>query len=345
MKPEHSDYYVWLSEIKQKIRFAQLKVGVAANKALLELYWELGKEIVDKQKTAAWGDGVIDSLTRDLKVEFPSINGFSRRNLYAIRQWYIFYSERFSIVPQPVAQIPWGHNRLIIGKIKDVDIALFYAEAAIKNGWSRDTLEIRMEQRLYERTGKAITNFEDALPSPQSDLARETVKDPYHFDFLGLEEDAQEREIENALMKHLTGFLLELGKGFAFVGRQYKIEISATDYFIDLLFYHLDLRCYVVVELKAGRFKPEYAGKLNFYLSAVDSQIKRAEDNPTIGILLCRKKDKIEAEYALRDINKPIGISDYLLTQAIPGELKGKLPTVAELENDLAQILNKKDQV
>lgn len=235
-----------------------------------------------------------------------------------------------------------GRNRLIISKIKDINQALFYAQETMENGWGRDTLEIQIENKLFERKGKALNNFTKTLPDPQSDLAKQTIKDPYNFDFPGLEEDAQEREIENELVHRITDFLLELGKGFAYVGRQYKIEISEKDYFIDMLFYHLDLRCYVVIELKAVKFEPEFAGKLNFYLSAVDSLVKRPEDNPTIGILLCKTKDKIEAEFALRDINKPIGIADYKLTQLIPESLKTKLPTVEELENDLIEKINKK---
>ncbi len=254
-----------------------------------------------------------------------------------MRQWYLFYSEQFEFVPQAVAQIPWGHNRLIISRIKDIDKAVFYASATIENGWSRDNLEIQIDKNYFERKGNTITNFERTLPVPQSDLAQETIKDPYQFGFLGLEDDALEKEIETKLTKHITDFLIELGKGFAYVGNQYHIKVSQKDYYIDLLFYHLELRCYVVIELKAGIFKPEFAGKLNFYLSAVDTLMKREEDNPTIGILLCKKKDRVEAEFALRDINKPIGISDYQLTKAIPDEIKTKLPTVEQLENELSE--------
>lgn len=285
-----SEYTKWFKELKDKVRKAQLKAGIAVNSALLELYWDIGKEIVEKQEKASWGTAVVEKLAVDLKHEFPEIKGFSRRNLYAIRQWYTFYSKDSEFVPQAVAQIPWGHNRLIMTKIKDIKEALFYAKATIENGWSRNTLEMQIESRYYRRKGKAITNFEKTLPVPQSDLANETIKDPYNFDFLGLEDDAQEREIERELTHRITDFLLELGKGFAFIGRQYKVEVSETDYFIDLLFYHIDLHCYIVIELKTGKFKPEYAGKLNFYLSAVDSQLKKADDNQTIGILLCKKK-------------------------------------------------------
>jgi predicted nuclease of restriction endonuclease-like (RecB) superfamily len=302
----------------------------------MELYWEIGRDIVEKEEKSAWGSGLIERLSRDLTHAFPDMKGFSRRNLYAIRQWYLFYSAQSAFVPQPVAQMPWGHNRLIVSKIKDYDEALWYALAANENGWTRDDLELKIEKLEYRRVGRALTNFPRTLPAVQSGLARETLKDPYNFDFLGLEDEAQERAIEAALTDKITAFLLELGKGFAFVGRQVKLLISENEYFLDMLFYHLDLRCYIVVELKAGKFKPEYAGKLNFYLSAVDVQLKRLDDNPSIGILLCKKKDKIEVEYSLKDINKPIGVSDYLLTHAIPDNLVTKLPTVAELEDELA---------
>jgi len=236
-----------------------------------------------------------------------------------------------------VAQIPWGHNRLIISKVKDIKEAEFYCNETIKNNWDRDTLEIQLSNKLFLKKGKATTNFPETLPETQAKLATQTLKDPYNFDFLGLHDDALERAIEDELVKNITKFLLELGKGFAFVGRHYKIEVSETDYFIDLFFYHIDLKSYIVIELKAGKFKPEYAGKLNFYLSAVDSQIKKQDDNQSIGILLCKKKDKIEAEYALRDINKPMGISEYKLTDAIPENIKTKLPSIEELENKLTE--------
>lgn len=332
-----TDYFHWINDLKSKIHAAQTKVALTINSQLLELYWEIGKDISERQENTDWGSKFIEQTAIELKNEFPEIKGFSRRNLYAIRQWYKFYSEKYQFVPQSVAQIPWGHNRLIISKIKDIAEAEFYCNETIKNGWDRDTLEIQIENQLFSNKGNAITNFQETLPAAQSKLATETLKDPYNFDFLGLQNDALERAIEDELVKNITKFLLELGKGFAFLGRQYKIEISETDYFIDLLFYHLDLRCYIVIELKAGKFKPEYAGKLNFYLSAVDSQIKKPEDNKTIGILLCKKKDRIEAEYALRDINKPMGISEYRLTDAIPENIKTKLPSIEELENELTE--------
>ena len=301
-----------------------------------------GKEIESKLVASNWGTKVIDQISIDLKHEFPELKGFSRRNLYAIRQWYKFYSRKYEIVPQPVAQLPWGHNRLIVSKIKKLQDAVFYTTQAVANGWSRETLELQIERKLVSRAGKSAHNFDQTLPVPHSVIATETLKDPYVFDFLGLHDQAQEREIENELIANITEFLLELGKGFAYVGRQFKIEISETDYFIDLLFYHLELRSYVVIELKSGKFKPEYIGKLNFYLSAVDSQVKKANDNATIGILLCRKKDKIEAEYALRDISKPMGISEYRLTTQIPDNIKTRLPSIEELEHDLSEKIKKK---
>ena len=331
------EYSVWINELKSKIHAARTKVALTINSQLLELYWEIGKDITERQNQSSWGSKLIEQVADELKKEFPELKGFSRRNIYAMRQWYNFYSKKYPFVPQSVAQIPWGHNRLIISKVKNVEEAEFYCNETIKNNWDRDTLEIQLSNKLFLKKGKATTNFPETLPENQAKLASQTLKDPYIFDFLSLHDDALEKAIEDELIKNITKFLLELGKGFAFVGRQFKIEISETDYFIDLLFYHIDLRSYIVIELKAGKFKPEYAGKLNFYLSAVDSQIKNPKDNQTIGILLCKRKDKIEAEYALRDINKPMGISEYRLTDAIPENMKTKLPSIEELENKLAE--------
>lgn len=333
------NYNSWFTELKTRIHQARQKVAQTVNTALMEVYWHLGSEIVQKEQTATWGSGLIERLSRDLSHEFSDSKGFSKRNLYAIRQWFLFYSQEFTIVPQPVAQIPWGHNRVIISKIKDIKQALWYAEQTINNGWIRDILELKIEKDEYKRVGKSLTNFNTSLTNPQSELAQATLKDPYNFDFLGLEDEAQERAVELALTEKIAQFLLELGKGFAFIGRQYKLLINENEYFIDMLFYHIDLRCFVVVELKADKFKPEYAGKLNFYLSAVDSLLKKDTDNQTIGLLLCKKKDKIEVEYALRDINKPIGVSNYLLTDSIPMELNSKLPTVSEIEDEFANRL------
>lgn len=332
-----NSYKEWLEHLKSKIQSAQLKAAIGVNSQLLQLYWELGKDIVQKQNQSKWGDAVLEQLWLDLRLSFPNINGFSKRNLYAIRQWFLFYSQKFEFVPQPVAQIPWGHNRLIISKIKDVETAVFYAMETVRQGWSRDQLEVSIKSNYFNASTNAVSNFSETLPSPQSELAKETIRNPYNFDFLGLESDALEKEIESGLIKYITRFLIELGKGFSFVGNQYPIRVSESEYFIDLLFYHLHLRSFVVVELKAGKFKPEYAGKLNFYLSAIDSQIKHPTDQPSIGLILCKTKDKVEAEYALRDIQKPIGISEYILTQALPKELENELPTVAQLESQLNQ--------
>jgi len=330
-----TSYKQWLEQLKAKIQSAQLKAAIAVNSQLLQLYWDLGREIVQKQSQASWGDAVLEQLSMDLRLSFPEITGFSKRNLYAIRQWYLFYSQQFEFVPQAVAQIPWGHNRLIISKFKEVETAIFYAQETVKQGWSRDQLEVQIKANFIQSSANAITNFSETLPKIQSELAKETIRNPYNFDFLGLENDALEKEIENGLVKHITRFLIELGKGFSFVGKQYPIQVSDNEYFIDLLFYHLHLRCFIVIELKAGKFKPEYAGKLNFYLSAIDSQIKHPTDRASIGLILCKTKDSIEAEYALRDIQKPIGISEYMLTQSLPKELESELPTVEQLENQL----------
>ncbi len=335
-----ANFGMWVNSLKIKIHEARRKAALSVNVQLIELYWEIGRELNEKLEQAEWGSNLIEKVAIELKHEFPDLKGFSRRNLFAIRQWFKFYNTRYQFVPQTVAQIPWGHNRLIISKVKNIDEAEFYCSETIKNSWGRDSLEINIDGKLFEKSGKALNNFASTLPERQSVLVAQTLKDPYNFDFLGLHEDALERAIEDELSRHITAFLLELGKGFAFLGRQYKIEISETDYFIDMLFYHVDLRCYVVIELKSGRFKPEYAGKLNFYLSAVDSQLKNQLDNPSIGILLCKSKDKIEVEYALRDINKPIGISDYKLTNAIPDNLRSNLPSIEELEIELERKLS-----
>lgn len=336
-KLSNIEYINWIKKLKVKIREAQNKVTFSINSQLLELYWELGRELALRQRDSNWGSKYIETTAKELKSSFPQIKGFSRRNLYAMRQWYLFYSQENEFMPQGVAQIPWGHNRLIVSKVKDLNEAKFYISEVIESGWDRDTLEIQIGNKLYQKVGKATTNFDRTLPEKQSKLAKERLKDPYNFDFLGLEDDALERAVEDELVKNITKFLLELGKGFAFMGRQFKIEISETDYFIDLLFYHVELKSYIVIELKTGKFKPEHAGKLNFYLSAVDTQIKSSSDNPTIGILLCKKKDKIEAEYALRDMNKPMGISEYRLTESIPEKIKSKLPSIEELENKLGE--------
>lgn len=329
------DYRDFIATLKQKVQTAQLKAARAVNAELIGLYWELGRLITEKQQASGWGDAVIDQIAHDLTRELGGVKGFSRRNLYRIKQWYRFYAEQGEFVPQLVAQIPWGHNALIVEKIKAPEQALWYVSKTLENNWSRHVLSLQIENRLYERQAAKpkIDNFAERLPAPNSDLARETLKDPYVFDFLDLGEEAHEREVEQALVDHITRFMLELGKGFAFVGKQYHLEVGG----IDLLFYHLKLHCYVAIELKNGPFRPEYAGKLNFYLTALDEQVKMAEDSPSIGLLLCKDRNNVVAEYSLRDVGKPIGISRYELAGTLPEELKANLPTVEEVEAEFGR--------
>jgi predicted nuclease of restriction endonuclease-like (RecB) superfamily len=329
----NSDYKTWISELKLKIRSTQIKAAVAVNSTLIQFYWELGKMIVEKQAQTSWGEKLLEQISNDLKDEFPDMQGFSVRNLKYCRLFYTFYKD-FSIGQQVVAQLPWSHNILIFTKSNSEKEAQFYIQQTIENHWSRDILALQIKTNLFERQGKSINNFKTTLPEPFSDLAEQTLKDPYVFDFLTLSVKAKEKDIENQLVEHIKKFLLELGKGFAFVGQQYHLEIAENDYYLDLLFYHIKLKCYVVIELKNKKFTPEDAGKINFYLSAVDSLIKESDDKPTIGLLLCRDKNNIEAEFSLRDLNKPIGISEFQLTEIIPEELKSSLPTIEEIENE-----------
>ena len=350
-----AEYRDWLKDLKKRVRLAQLKAAVQVNSALLMFYWELGADIVERQKSAKWGSGFLKQLGQDLMAEFPDMKGFSRRNLDQIRRWYLFYAESFAhcgancstiakqpasqLVPQVVAklfQIPWWHNVVIVSKCADVEEALYYVAKTIEHNWSRSVLVHQIESGLYRREGQAITNFSETMPAPQSDLAQQLLKDPYTFDFLSLTEDYNERELETALTEHITKFLLELGAGFAFVGRQKVLQVGERDFFLDLLFYHTQLHCYVVVELKMDEFEPEYAGKLNFYLKAVDEQLRGERDEATIGILLCKSRDRIVVEYALSDIHKPIGVSKYELTRSLPDNLKPSLPSIEELEAELA---------
>jgi predicted nuclease of restriction endonuclease-like (RecB) superfamily len=327
-------YTGWLTELKQRIQSAQQRASLSVNRELILLYWQIGRDILERQKAQGWGAKVIDQLAHDLTAAFPDMKGFSRRNLLYMRSFAEQWSE-LEFVQQAVAQIPWGHNILIITKCASVAEASFYISQTQEQGWSRDVLALQLKSDLYARAGKAVTNFSRTLPSPQSDLAQQTLKDPYTFDFMAMTEPFNELDVERQLTQHITQFLLELGKGFAFIGRQYHLEVAGNDYYIDLLFYHVTLKCYVVVELKNRKFIPEYAGKLNFYLSAVDSLLKRNDDQPTIGLLLCRDKNNIEVEFALRDMNKPMGVSEYTLVEALPDNLKGAMPTVQEIENDL----------
>ena len=330
-----ADYGQWLADIKNRVLTARQRAALAVNAELVSLYWHIGRDILQRQSAQGWGSKVIDRLGRDLREAFPEMKGFSRANLLYMRAFAEAWTD-FEIVQQTVGQLPWGHNVLLLNRIKEQEARFFYVQKAIAEHWSRATLEVYIKNRLHERQGKAITNFAARLPAPTSALAQETLKDPYLFDFLSLGEDAQEREIENALVQHITRFLLELGNGFAFVGRQYRLEVNGDEFFIDLLFYHTRLKCYVVVELKATAFKPEHAGQLNFYLAAVDAQIKAPDDHPTIGLLLCKTQNRLVAEYALSGIDKPIGIAEYELVRALPEPLVTNLPTVEQLENELS---------
>lgn len=349
------DYISWFKEVKAKVYHLQIKASIAVNVELLSFYWELGRDIIEKQTSKSWGDGVIEQLAKDLQSSFPEIKGFSRSNLFYIKKWYLFYSEQSKNIQQAVGQmtlpanfdtlekiqqlvgqIPWGHNILIMTKVKNLDEAIFYANETLNNGWSRAILRMQIETDLYQRQGKATTNFVATLPKHQSDLANQTLKDPYIFDILTLKREADERSIENQLTKHITKFLLELGAGFAFVGKQYKVQLSERERFIDLLFYHLKLRCYIVIELKADEFEAEYAGKLALYISAIDNTLRTESDNPTIGLILCKTRDKIEAEYLLNVFKQPIGIAEYEFSKALPNRLKSKLPSIEDIENELS---------
>jgi predicted nuclease of restriction endonuclease-like (RecB) superfamily len=334
-----------LRDIKTRIRQAQTKAMLSANAEMIAMYWDVGRMICERQQDEGWGTGVIPRLAKDIQNELPELKGFSERNIKFMVQFYKEYKAGIAIGKQPVSQfenmkrfvsqIPWGHNILLMQRIKEPSVRFWYMEQTIQNGWSRDTLGLMIKSGAHKRQGKAVTNFKLTLPDPQSDLARQSLKDPYIFDFLTLTEPFNERELETELIKHLEKFLLELGTGFAFVGRQYRLAISDKDFYIDLLFYHLKLRCFIVIELKKGDFKPEYAGKMNFYCSAVDDLLKHPTDQPTIGLILCQTKDKILAEYALRDVHKPIGISEYELTRALPENLKSSLPSIEEIEAEL----------
>ena len=331
----NTEYITWVKELKSLIQKTQIKASLAVNSELIGLYWNIGKSISEKIKRNKWGSSVVEELSKDLKTEFPNQKGFSRSNLFSMRKFYEFYSKsniEIEKIQQLVGQIPWGQNVVIISKSKSIEEALFYASKTIENNWSRSVLTHQIELDFFSRKGKAITNFKTTLPEPHSELAQETLKDPYKFDFLTLQEKALEKDIENQLTTHITSFLLELGKGFSFVGQQVPIKVDNQDFYIDLLFYHIKLKCYVVIELKAIEFKAEFAGKMNLYLSAVDDTLKTEDENPTIGILLCKSKSKIVAEYALRGMTQPIGIAEYEIDKAIPKEIKTDLPTIEEIE-------------
>lgn len=328
------EYVAWLADLKSRVERARQRAALSVNRELMSLYWQIGREILERQQRQGWGAKVVDQLAADLRSAFPDMRGFSPRNLKYMRALAEAWpSDEF--VQEPVAQLPWSHVVTLLDKLKTREAREWYAFKSIEHGWSRNILTMQIESRLQDRQGSAVTNFLDRLPPPQSDLARDTLKDPYIFDFLGLTENAQERDIETALTQHITRFLLELGAGFAFVARQYRLDVGGDEFFIDLLFYHLKLRCYVVVELKATPFKPEYAGQLNFYLSAVDAQVKAPDDQPTIGLLLCKENNRLVAEYALRGIAKPMGVAEYQLLREVPPPLAPDLPSIEQIEAEL----------
>lgn len=370
-----ADYPAMLANIKARIRTAQVKAALSVNRELIQLYWDIGRQIALKQESEGWGAKVIDRLAADLQREFPGIAGFSRGNIYRMRCFYMAYGHASPIVaqparqlpkqrrvaqpvrqmgiaivpqaagqlehgapPEPMASLPWFHNVVLIETVSEPSARLWYANQTLKSGWSRAMLEHWIDSDLYARQGQAANNFKATLPPEQSDLAQQILKDPYNFDFLTLHADAVERELEDGLMGHVTRFLLELGEGFAFVGRQVHLEIDGEDFYIDLLFYHLHLRAFVVIELKARKFVPEYAGKLNFYLSAVDDLMRKPGDAPSIGLILCKTRSKVIAEYALRHLARPVGVAQYItkLTETLPKELTGQLPTVQEIEAELS---------
>ena len=334
LTPAPTGYPEWLHDLKSRIHTAQQRAALAVNRELVQLYWQIGRDILTRQAEQGWGAKVIERLAHDLRTAFPDMKGFSPRNLKYMRAFAEAWPNA-EFVQQAVAQLPWGHNLVLLDKLNTPEERQWYADNALKHNWSRNVLGIHIETRLRERSGTAVTNFETRLPKPQSDLARESLKDPYRFDFLGLTDEAQEREVEHALVRHVTEFLLELGAGFAFVGRQVLLDVGGDEFFIDLLFYHLKLRCYVVIELKGGKFKPEHLGQLGFYLTAVDRQVKSEHDNPTIGLLLCKSKNKVVAEYALGDQSRPMGIAEYKLLESLPEALQTSLPSIEQIENEL----------
>jgi predicted nuclease of restriction endonuclease-like (RecB) superfamily len=330
------DYQSTLADLKQRIASERLRITLSANAAVILLYWDIGQTILTRQEQQGWGAKIIDRLSEDLKEAFPEMNGFSPRNLKYMRKFAEQWFDR-EIVQRTAAQIPWRSNQLLLDKLNHQETRCWYAQKTLENGWSRDILALQIESSLYERQGKAANNFALTLPPCDSDMAAQVFKDPYLFDFLGTADTRKEREVEQALIDHVQKFLLELGAGFAFVGRQVLLEVGDRDFRLDLLFYHLKLRCYVVIELKAVPFDPGFTGTLNLYLSAVDDLLRHPDDKPTIGLLLCKSKDDLVVEYALDGYRRPMGVAQWesRLTQSIPDDLKGSLPTIKEIEREL----------
>ena len=333
-----SSYAVVLGEIKERIGSERLRVVMAANATMVILYWDIGRMILDRQKNEGWGAKVIDRLSFDLREAYPDMQGLSPRNLKYMRAFAAAWPQK-EIVQEPLAQIPWYHHIALLEKCHSPEERLWYAQQSAAHGWSHNSLSLQITARAHERQGKAINNFALTLPPADSDMAAQVFKDPYLFDFIGTADPRREREVEQALGDHIQRFLLELGAGFAFVGRQVHLEFASADYYLDLLFYHLKLRCYVVVELKAVPFDPGFFGTLNMYLSAVDDLLRHSDDKPAIGLLLCRTGNKVEVEYALRGFQKPMGVANWetRLVKRLPKELQGSLPSVADIEAELTQ--------
>jgi len=332
--------------LKSRIRQSQIKAAIKVNAELLLLYWDLGHDIVARQMETTWGSGFFEQLSKDLRNEFPDMQGFSATNLKYCKHFFMFYTQNDSnrqqvvddLKKHQIFQIPWGHHIQIFTKCKSVSEAIFYVQKTIENGWSRAVLMNFLETDLFSAQGKALTNFSRLLPEPQSDLANQILKDPYNFDFLTLTQNYKEKELEDALTTNITKFLLELGQGFAYIGRQVPVKIGETERFIDLLFYHIGLRCFVVLELKVGKFEAEHIGKLGLYISAINHQMKKDSDNPTIGMIICKTKDSVEVQYSLEIVNQPIGVSEYQLSKLLPDNLKSSLPSIEELEEQLKKI-------
>lgn len=353
------EYKQWIFELSERFRISQLRASVKVNSEMLHFYWSLGRDIVELKAESKWGDKILQNISQDLQDKLPGVKGFSFTNMNYIKRFYILYSQLDTICPQAVGKsndaenqifpqvvgelfsIPWGHHRFIIDKCYDnPKKACFYVQKTIQNNWSRAVLLNFLDTDLYERQGKAISNFENALPALQSDLAQELTKNPYNFDFLTLTENYKEKELKEALIKNVTKFLLELGTGFAFVGREYRLHIGSTEKFLDMLFYNLNLRCYVVIEIKTTEFDSDNVGQLGTYVAAVNHILRRSEDNPTIGLLICKTKDSVLAQYALESSNQPIGISEYELTNLYPADFKGTLPSIEDIENELKDDFN-----
>lgn len=379
LKQDNEQYFRWISDLKQKIQQSQIKAAIQVNSALIEMYWDLGKEISERSFENTYGSGFFKQLSNDLRNEFPEIKGFSESNIKFFKRFYLFYNQEITNrqqlandfknystknlqqvagefksdehqnrqqpaneFPHKLFLIPWFHHVTIFTKCKNVTEALFYINKTIENGWSRAVLLNMISGNLYQSQGKAITNFSKTLPDYDSELVKQTLKDPYIFDFLNISENFKERELENALIDNIQKFLIELGNGFAFVGKQVEMKVGNQSFFLDLLFYHIKLKRYVVIELKSGEFEPEHAGKLNFYVTSVDKQLRDENDNATVGLIICKTKDDIIAEYSLTDLHKPMGISSYELRKILPDNFKSSLPSIEEIENELNKNINTK---